>query len=66
MCETNDQFVFNTRIEKKYLKESQIKKNINKGISISGRNENFQLKKFDSSFPEYLVKNKKLYKAWII
>ena len=66
LCETNDQFVFNTRIEKKYLKESQIKKNINKGISISGRNENFQLKKFDSSFPEYLVKNKKLYKAWII
>ena len=66
LCETNDQFVFNTRIETRYLKESQIKKNIKNGISISGRNENFKLKKFDNSFPEYLVKNKKLYKAWII
>ena len=65
MCETNDQFVFNTRIEK-YLKESQIKKNIKNGISISGRNENFQLKKLEISFPEYLIKNKKFYKLWII
>lgn len=66
VCETDDQFVFNEKISKKYLKESLFKKNINNALPILGRKEKFKRKKLDKSFPEYVVKNKKFYSKWIV
>ena len=66
VCETNDQFIFKNKIPKKYLNESKIKKNIKKKLTIIGRNEQFNAKKLDNSFPSYLIKNKKFYSKWII
>jgi len=66
VCETNDQFIFNNKISKKYLNENSIKKNIKKRSSIIGRKEKFNPQKLDNSFPSYLIKNKKLYSKWII
>ena len=66
VCETNDQFIFKNKIPKRYLNENTIKKNIKKRSSIIGRNEQFNVKKLDNSFPSYLIKNKKFYSKWII
>ena len=66
VCETNDQFIFKNKIPKRYLNENTIKKNIKKRSSIIGRNEQFNAKKLDNSFPSYLIKNKKFYSKWII
>ena len=66
VCETNDQFIFKNKISKRYLNENTIKKNIKKRLSIIGRNEHFNAKKLDNSFPSYLIKNKKFYSKWII
>ena len=66
VCETNDEFVFKNKIEKKYLNEKLIKKNIEKRTSIIGRKENFVVKRLDKGFPNYLIKNKKFYSKWIV
>ena len=66
VCETNDQFIFKNKIPKRYLNENTIKKNIKKRSSIIGRNEQFNVKKLDNSFPSYLIKNKKFYSKWIM
>jgi len=66
LCETNDPYVFKEKIDEKYLKVEEIKKRIEFGEDIIGRKETYKAQKLDESFPEYLLKNKNLYKNWII
>ncbi|WP_415320920.1 hypothetical protein ABXT63_00210 [Candidatus Pelagibacter sp. Uisw_092] len=65
LCETNDPYHFKEKIEKKYLQIDEIKKRINLGQDIIGREEIFKPKTIDLSFPKYLIKNKERYKDWI-
>ena len=66
LCETNDPYVFKEKIDKKYLKVEEIKKRIESGEDIIGRQETYKAQKLDDSFPKYLIENKNLYKDWII
>ena len=66
LCETNDPIHFNERIDPKYLQLDEIKKKIISGEDIIGRKDNFVKVNLDSSFPEYLIKNKDIYMDWII
>ena len=65
LCETNDQFVFHKKINKKYLNVKEIKKRMSLGLDIIGRDSVFKTQIIDDSFPKYLLKNIKLYKNWI-
>ncbi len=66
ICETNDQFVFKNKIQKKYLNEKIIKNNIKNGLDIMGRDEKYSPKRLDKTFPTYLLRNRKFYSKWII
>jgi len=66
LCETNDPYNFNEKIDKKYLQIDEIKKRMSLGQDIIGRKEIYKFKKLDESFPEYILNNKNLYKEWII
>jgi|TARA_B100001964_G_C14037393_1_gene511078 beta-1,4-mannosyl-glycoprotein beta-1,4-N-acetylglucosaminyltransferase len=66
LCETNDPIVFKEKIDEKYLNINEIKKRIQSGEDIIGRKEAYKAQKLDSTFPEYLLKNKHVYKDWII
>ena len=66
LCETNDPVHFKESIDPKYLKLEEVKKRIVSGEDIIGRKDNFIKVNLDSSFPEYLTKNKDNYKDWII
>ena len=66
LCETNDPIHFNESIDPKYLQLDEIKKKITLGEDIIGRKDNFIKVNLDSSFPEYLTKNRDIYKDWII
>ena len=65
LCETNDQYVFNEKIDPKYLNESEIKKNIDLGRDLIGRDHEYYRVDIDFNFPKYLTKNKDKYKDWI-
>ena len=65
LCETNDPYVFKEKIQSKYLDVNEIKKRINSGEDIIGRNDHFNKIKIDNSFPEFLIKNIGKYKDWI-
>ena len=66
LCETNDPYNFNDKIEEKYLNLQEIKKRINLGQDIIGRNELYKPVKLDNSFPKYILENKNIFKDWII
>ena len=66
MCETNDPYVFKEKIDEKYLDIQEIKKRINSGLDIIGREENYKAINLDDRFPDYLIKNKKKLKKWIV
>jgi len=66
MCETKDNFVFNRSIDKKYLNLEKIKENIKDGKDIIGRKDIYEKIEIDNSFPDYIIKNKSLFKDWII
>ena len=66
LCETNDPYNFNEKIDKKYLEINEIKKRMSLGQDIIGRKEIYKSKKLDESFPRYILDNKNLYKDWII
>jgi len=66
LCETNDPYNFNEKIDKKYLQIDEIKKRIDSGQDIIGRKDDFKAKKLDDTFPRYLLNNKTLYKDWIV
>ena len=65
LCETDDPVVFNEKIEEKYLNEAEIKKRVELGQDIIGREDNFKKKDIDSTYPDYLIKNIKKYKKFI-
>ena len=65
LCETNDPYVFKEKIDQKFLNVDQIKKRIELGQDIIGRDETYESKPIDHTFPEYVVKNLKKYKNWI-
>ena len=65
LCETNDPHIFKEKIDGKYLNVAEITKRINSGQDIIGREETYKAQNFDSSFPEYILRNKDLYKKWI-
>ena len=52
--------------ENKFSSKKIIKKKIEKKIDLFGRGHHYQVLKLDSSFPKFIVKNKKKYKSWII
>ena len=66
LCETNDPYIFKEKIDKKYLIVEEIEKKINLGKDIIGRDETYKKIEVDNSFPNYILKNIKLYKNWII
>ena len=66
LCETNDPYNFNEKIDKKYLQIDEIKKRIDSGQDLIGRKEDYKPKKLDDTFPKYLLENKALYKEWIV
>jgi beta-1,4-mannosyl-glycoprotein beta-1,4-N-acetylglucosaminyltransferase len=66
LCETNDPYNFKESIDEKYLNLKDIKKSINSGKDLIGRNDNYKKIEIDSSYPEYLIKNRDKFKNWII
>ena len=66
LYETNDPFHFKEKIEEKYLNIEEISKRVATGEDIIGRNDRFNKIILDNSFPDYLIKNKFLFKDWIL
>jgi beta-1,4-mannosyl-glycoprotein beta-1,4-N-acetylglucosaminyltransferase len=66
LCETNDPYSFKEKINESYLTIDSIKKMINEKKDIIGRNENYKKIEIDDTYPEYLLKNLKIYKTWVI
>jgi len=66
LCETNDPYVFKEKIDEKFLQLDEIKKRIKAGQDIIGRNETYEFKKLDTTFPKYILNNIDLYKDWIV
>lgn len=52
--------------KKKYTNLKIIKNKIKKGLDLFNRNIFFKKKKLDETFPEYILKNKKIYYKWIV
>jgi beta-1,4-mannosyl-glycoprotein beta-1,4-N-acetylglucosaminyltransferase len=65
LCETNDQYVFNEKIDIEHLEIKKIEQRIKNGEDIIGRKENYKIKNLDSSFPKYVLENKEELKKWI-
>jgi len=66
LCETNDPYHFNEKIDNKFLDINEIKKKIIKGKDIIGRNDEFIKIEIDKSYPDFFLKNKDNYKNWIV
>ena len=66
LCETDDPYIFKEKIDEKYLKEDEIKKRINEGLDIIGRDEKYEPINLDNKFPEFIVNNKDKFKDWIV
>ena len=66
LCETNDPYHFNDKIDKKYLDLNEIKLRIDKGEDIIGRKDNFIKVNLDNSFPKFLINNQSIYSDWLI
>ena len=65
LCETNDMFHFNQKIDKKFLNLDEIEKRVNAGDDIIGRDDKFIVNDIDESFPKFILENKQDYKDWI-
>ena len=66
LCETNDPYVFKEKIEEKYLNLDEIKKRIDNGSDIIGRNENFKPININNEFPKFILDNREKFKKWIV
>jgi beta-1,4-mannosyl-glycoprotein beta-1,4-N-acetylglucosaminyltransferase len=66
LCETNDQYVFNEKIEDKFLDLENIKKNIENQKDIIGRPHDYSKVPIDDNFPDHLKKNLSNYNSWIV
>ena len=65
LCETNDPVNFKEKIDQKYLSLDEITNRVHKGDDIIGRDDRFNKTDIDTTFPEYLIENKKKYLEWI-
>ncbi len=65
LCETNDPVNFKEKIDQKYLSLDEITNRVHKGDDIIGRDDRFSKTDIDTTFPEYLIENKKKYLEWI-
>jgi beta-1,4-mannosyl-glycoprotein beta-1,4-N-acetylglucosaminyltransferase len=65
LCETNDPHVFNEKIDEKYLNIESILSKVKTGKDIIGRKEVYKKIPIDSSYPDYLIRNKEKYMDWI-
>ena len=66
LCETKDNYVFFNKIDLSLLDTEIIKFKIDSAQDILGRKEFFKKISIDQSYPNYLIKNIKKYKNWII
>ena len=66
LCETDDPYIFKEKIDEKYLDLDEIKKRINNGLDIIGRDENYKPIRLDERFPDYILNKKNELKDWII
>ena len=66
LCETNDPYVFKEKINFKDLEIKKIEERIAKGEDIMGREEIYNFKELDSSFPAHILKNKEKLKEWLV
>ena len=66
LCETDDPIHFKEKIDEKYLNIEEIKKRVNEGQDIIGRQDNFIKVNLDNSFPKFLINNKSFYSDWLI
>ena len=65
LCETKDPIHFKEEIDPKHLNIEEIKKKIISSKDIIGRNDSFRKVNFDSTFPDYIIKNQLKYKNFI-
>ncbi len=65
LCETKDPIHFKEEISQEHLSIAAIKNKILNSKDVIGRNDSFKKVAFDSSFPEYIIKNQLKYKKWI-
>ena len=65
LCETDDPFHFNDKIDEKYLRLDEITKRIKNKEDIIGRDDKFEKILIDDSYPDHIIKNKNFYKDWI-
>ena len=56
LCETNDPYNFNEKIDEKYLNINEIENRVKLGLDIIGRDEIYKVKKLNQEFPEYFQK----------
>ena len=66
LCETNDSYVFNESIDKKYLDLKEIKKRIKSGTDIIGREDKYKKIELDNTFPSFILNNVSEFKDWIV
>ena len=56
LCETNDPYHFKEKIDSKYLNLEEIKKRVDLGLDIIGRDENYKPVNLDDKFPDIFMK----------
>jgi len=66
LCETNDSYVFNESIDKKYLDLKEIEKKIKSGADIIGREDKYKKVELDNTFPSFILNNVSEFKDWIV
>ena len=66
LCETNDPYVFEEKIDEKFLDVKLIEQNIKLGLDIIGRDDSYCKIEIDKSFPEFLTKNINKFKEFIV
>ena len=65
VCETNDQYAFNQKISLENLQIDKIKERILNGEDLIGRDDIYEVKKLDDTFPQEILKKKDKLKEWI-
>ena len=65
LCETKDPIHFKEEINKEHLNIDAIKNKILYSKDIIGRDDSFKKVKFDSTFPDYVLKNQSKFTKWI-
>ena len=65
LCETNDPYNFQEKIDEKYLNKEEIRKRIKERKDIIGRKDSFHKINIDNSYPKYILDNYSKFIDWI-